>query len=123
LFLRDVGFGGLTPDASLDPGFRGGFTHRNRAALELALLTGLRKQEWSTVLLPELGVDTSGSCTAEEFELEACAKFGRRRTAYVHRDAREMIDTYLLLERPEMVENAQAKLKRRRGGAVRGRSH
>ncbi|MCX4598099.1 hypothetical protein OG819_53975 [Streptomyces sp. NBC_01549] len=54
LFFRDVGLGGQRPDGEVDSAFRGGFPHRNRAAAELALMTGMRKREWSTVLLPEL---------------------------------------------------------------------
>jgi hypothetical protein len=52
LFLRGVGFGGLTPDAGLNVGFGGWLPHRNRATGELALLTGMRIQEWSTLLPP-----------------------------------------------------------------------
>jgi hypothetical protein len=36
--------------------FRGRAPIRNRAAADLALSTGMRPEEWSTVLLPELGV-------------------------------------------------------------------
>ncbi|MFE0577562.1 site-specific integrase [Streptomyces sp. NPDC058874] len=58
LYCRDVGFGGLAPDAQLDETFRGWRPHRNRAACELALMTGMRIQEWATLLLPELGLET-----------------------------------------------------------------
>ncbi|MET7710373.1 site-specific integrase [Micromonospora sp. NPDC005413] len=113
LFLRDVGFGGLAPGAGLDEGFRGWRPHRNRAACELALLTGMRIQEWSTVLLPELGLLDGGRPRAAELELGACAKFRHPRTVYVPADAVDVLDPYLLLERPEIVEKAQPTLRRR----------
>ena len=114
LFLREVGFGGLAPGASLDVGFRGWWPHRNRAACELALLTGMRVQEWSTVLLPELGLLDGGQPRSVELELGACAKFERPRAVYVPSDAVELLDPYLLLERPEIVAKAQPTLRRRR---------
>ncbi|MBC9005441.1 tyrosine-type recombinase/integrase [Micromonospora aurantiaca (nom. illeg.)] len=114
LFLRDVGFGGLAASAGLDERFRGWRPHRNRAACELALLTGMRIQEWSTVLLPELGLLGDGQARAVEFELGACAKFGRPRRVYVPADAAELLGPYLLLERPEIVAKAQSVLRRRR---------
>lgn len=115
LFLRDVGFGGLTPEAGIDESFRGNLPHRNRAALEVALLTGMRLQEWSTLLLPELGIAPgSDRCRSGDFEIEACAKQARRRTVYVPRDGLDLVDSYLMLERAELVERAQGRLKRRR---------
>jgi len=137
LFLRDVGFGGLAPDARLDSGFRGRSAHRNRAATELALLTGTRLQEWSTVLLPELGIEPGVGVIRRpgeplEFTLRRCAKYGIPRTVYVPSDALAMVDRYMLLERAETVRAAQPSLKRRRddlfvigrtddgGGKVRG---
>jgi len=113
LFLRDVGFGGLAAGAGLDEGFRGWRPHRNRAACELALLTGMRIQEWSAVLLPELGLLDGGRPQPVELELGACAKFGRPRTVYVPADAADLLEPYLLLERPEIIGKAQRLLRRR----------
>lgn len=112
LYCRDVGFGGLAPDAGLDVGFRGWRPHRNRAACELALLTGMRIQEWSTLLLPELGLLGGTRPRAADVELGACAKFGHHRSVYVPADAMELLDPYLLLERPEIVATAQGRLRR-----------
>lgn len=112
LYLRDIGFGGLTAAGGLDERFRGWRPHRNRAACELALLTGMRIQEWSTLLLPELGLlDGTGPGTAQ-VELGACAKFGHHRSVYVPADAMDLLNPYLLLERPEIVEKAQRALRR-----------
>ncbi|MGV4923833.1 hypothetical protein K2224_00605 [Streptomyces sp. BHT-5-2] len=110
LFFRDVGLGGQCPDGEVDVAFRGGFPHRNRAAAELALMTGMRKREWSTVLLPELARRPEGPA---EFPLQACAKGGRRRDVYVPAAPLDLVDTYQLLERAETVERAAARLARR----------
>ncbi|MET7928313.1 site-specific integrase [Streptomyces sp. NPDC005349] len=113
LFLRDVGFAGLAPDAELDASFRGWRPHRNRAACELALMTGMRIQEWSTLLLPELGLLDNRHPAFADIEVEACAKFGRPRSVYVAPDPMELLVPYLLFERPEIVAKAQRSLRRR----------
>lgn len=110
LFFRDVGLGGQCPDGEVDVAFRGGFPHRNRAGAELALMTGMRKREWSTVLEPELDRRPEGPA---EFGLQACAKGGRRRKVYVPAAPLDLVDTYRLLERAEIVERAAARLSRR----------
>ncbi|MFJ6372628.1 site-specific integrase [Streptomyces virginiae] len=112
LFFRDVGFGGLTPDGGLDMSFRGWRPHRNRAACELALMTGMRVHEWSTLLLPELGLEDGRRPATADVDLAACAKYGRPRSVYVPRDAMELMGPYLLLERPEIVAKAQRTLRR-----------
>ena len=104
LYFRDVGLGGQLPDGRVNTSFRGWAPHRSRAALELALLTGMRLQEWSTALLPELGVGVRRPGDPVEFELQACAKYELSRTVYVPPAALSMVDTYLLLERPEVAE-------------------
>ncbi|MEU8794585.1 site-specific integrase [Streptomyces sp. NPDC048643] len=112
LFLRDVGFGGLQPGGGLDLGFRGWRPHRNRAALELALMTGMRIQEWSTLLLPELGLTDSKRAPFAVVDLAACAKYGRPRSVYAPSAAMELLSAYLLLERPGIVATAQRTLRR-----------
>lgn len=114
LFFRDVGLAGCRPDGTVDPSFRGGCPHRSRAAVELALLTGMRLGEWSTVLLPELGLDAGRSDRGVEFGLSACAKRQRPRTVYVPRAALDAVSTYLLLERRHVVDVAQPSLAKRR---------
>ncbi|WP_203843259.1 hypothetical protein [Winogradskya humida] len=113
LYFRDVGFGGQRPDGEVSEAFRGRAPHRGRAGLELALLTGMRLQEWSTLLLPEL---QQGHRPGEpvEFELQKCAKFGLRRDVYVPVTAREMVAHYLLLERGEFAAASAESLARRR---------
>jgi integrase len=106
--------GGLTPDGELDRRFRGWCPHRNRAVTDLALVTGMRLQEWSTVLLPELGIGSGSSGSSIDFELGACAKRERPRVVYVTADARASVETFCMLERPEMVDAAQESLRARR---------
>ncbi|MEW2522808.1 hypothetical protein [Actinacidiphila alni] len=111
IYFRDVGFGGLVPDGGIDPSFRGQLPHRNRACCELALLTGMRIQEWSTLLLPELGLMDGGRPQTTYADLSACAKGGYPRSVYVPVDAMELLDPYLLLERPQIVAAAQRGLR------------
>ncbi|MGA5629757.1 site-specific integrase [Streptomyces cellulosae] len=113
LFCRDVGFGGLLPTAELDESFRGWSPHRNRAASELALLTGMRIEEWSTLLLPELGLDDGRRPATWDVALAECAKGRRPRSVYIPAGAMAMLDPYLLIERPEIVAAAQRRLRRR----------
>lgn len=112
-YFRDVGLGGQRPDSQVDRAFRGWAPHRNRAAADLALCTGMRWQEWSTVLLPELGIGTAAPGTAAEFTAQACAKYGTARAIYVPEDAMDAVETYLLLERPELTSAAATSLGRR----------
>lgn len=113
LFFRDVGFGGQLPDGSVDDSFRGWAPHRGRAALELALLTGMRLQEWSTLLLPELGVGSRRPGEPVTFRLQKCAKYENPRDVYVPPAALDMVDHFLLLERPEITEVSAKALARR----------
>ncbi|HZU54229.1 MAG TPA: site-specific integrase, partial [Actinocrinis sp.] len=110
-YFRDVGLGGLLPAGQVDPAFRGWAPHRGRAALELALMSGMRLQEWSTMLLPELGVGARRPGEGVEFTLERCAKYGLMRRVWVPSAALDAVDMFLLLERPQMVEKAQRSLK------------
>ncbi|MFF2819671.1 site-specific integrase [Kitasatospora cineracea] len=114
LYFRDVGLGGQRPDGEVSAGFRGWCPHRGRAAAELALLTGMRKREWASVLLPELGVGVRRGAEPARFRLEACAKYGRPRDVYIPSAALDLVDTYLLLERTEIAERAALGLARRR---------
>lgn len=114
LYFRDVGLGGQLPDGGVSTVFRGWAPHRNRAGLELALLTGMRLQEWSTVLLPELGKGLERRGEPVEFEVQACAKYEIPRLVYVPVAALEMVATYLLLEREEVAEASARALAARR---------
>jgi len=114
-FFRDVGLGGLLPDSRCDDGFRGRAPQRNRAAADLALSTGMRPQEWMTVLLPELGAGSRRPGEPVVFTLQACAKYGKCREVFVPAAALDSVDRYLLLERPELAGASARQLVRRRG--------
>ncbi|MEU0009573.1 hypothetical protein ABZ079_36555 [Streptomyces sp. NPDC006314] len=112
-YFRDVGLGGQLPDAQVNRSFRGSAPHRGRAGAALALGTGSRWREWATVLLPELGIGPDVARSAAEFTVQACAKYGKARPIYVPEDAIDSVDTYCLLERPELARAAARTLARK----------
>ena len=112
-YFRDVGLGGQVPTSEVSPVFRGRAALRSRAAADLALCTGMRPEEWSTVLLPELGVGQRSVGASVTFAVQACAKYGKHREIYVPAGALDPIDTYLLVERPEVVSASAKSLARR----------
>ena len=107
--LRQVGLGGELPDGELDHSFRGRSTVRNACAAELALTSGMRLTEWSTLLNVEL--DSTGSGTS--LVLQACAKNGRRRRAYIPSSTVQTIELYRNTERLSLVRKAQQTLSKR----------
>jgi integrase len=112
-YFRNVGLGGQRPDSSVDPSFRGWSPHRNRAAADLALGTGMRWAEWATVLLPELGIGVGHPVTEVEFTVQACAKYGKARGIYVPQESMDALKPYLLLERPEQAAVSAKRLEQR----------
>ena len=113
-YFRDVGLGGQLPDSQANNAFRGQAPLRNRAAADLALSTGMRPEEWSTVLLPELGVGRRRPGESVEFAVQACAKYGKYREIYVPPGAIDALENFLLIERPEIVAASAKSLARRR---------
>ncbi|WP_310726641.1 hypothetical protein [Streptomyces sp. N2A] len=112
-YFRDVGLGGQLPDAQVDPTFRGWSPLRNRAGSDIALGSGQRWREWSTVLLPEIGLWPGMPGGAAEYTVQACAKYGKARTVYVPEDAVASADLFCLLERPDIVRRAARTLARK----------
>ncbi|WP_198357371.1 hypothetical protein [Streptomyces fildesensis] len=112
-YLRDVGLGGQQPDSAVDLSFRGWAPHRNRGGADLALGTGMRWQEWATVLLPELGIGVGYAVDDVVFTVQACAKYGKARKIYVPSDSMSGLEPYLLLERPEQSATSARRLERR----------
>ncbi|UCA23009.1 MULTISPECIES: tyrosine-type recombinase/integrase [Mycobacterium] len=113
-YFRDVGLGGQLPNSQVSPVFRGRAPLRNRAAADLALSTGMRPEEWSTVLLPELGAGRRRPGEPVDFAVQACAKYGKYREIYVPTAAVDAVDNFLLIERPELVAASARSLARRR---------
>ncbi|CAM5667464.1 hypothetical protein BOQ63_000100 (plasmid) [Streptomyces viridifaciens] len=70
----------------------------------------MRAQEWSTLLLPELGLPGRQPEDPAVFPLQACAKYGRWREAYVPPGALEL---FVLLEREAIVRASAPQLARR----------
>lgn len=112
-YFRDVGLGGQLPDSQFNVVFRGQAPLRNQAAADLALSTGMRPQEWSTVLLPELGLDVRRPGEGVEFAVQECAKYGKHRDVFVPTGTLDSVDNFLLLERPGFAE-ASAKVLAKR---------
>ncbi|WP_308315542.1 hypothetical protein [Streptomyces sp. ISL-100] len=131
-YFRDVGLGGQLPGAEVNPTFRGWSPLRDRAGADIALGSGGRWREWSTVLLPEMGLWPGMPLGGAEFTVQACAKYGKARTIYVPEDAVSSADLFCLLERPDIVRRAARGLERKArdlfvvgdvdvaGGRVRG---
>jgi hypothetical protein len=113
-YFRDVGLGGQLPNSQASARFRGRAPIRNRAAADLALCTGMRPEEWSTVLLPELRVGRRRPGESVEFAVQACAKYGKYREIYVPSGAVDALENFLLIERPELVAASANSLARRR---------
>jgi hypothetical protein len=113
-YFRDVGLGGQLPDSQASTVFRGRAPIRNRAAADLALSTGMRPEEWSTVLLPELGAGRRRPGESVEFAVQACAKYGKYRQIYVPSAAVDAVDNFVMIERPELIVASAKSLARRR---------
>lgn len=107
--FRDVGFGGQLPNGEIDCSCRGRSTVRNVCAAELALTTGMRLSEWSSLLDIELPLDGGGASVA----LQACAKNGRSRRVYIPASTIEAVNLYRSTERASLVRRAQTSLRQK----------
>ena len=107
LALRNIGFGGELPSGELDNSYRGQSTVRNVCAVDLALTTGMRLTEWSTLLDAEIPSSDGGTSLV----LEACAKNARRRRVYIPSSTVKAVDLYRGTERKSLVRKAQNALR------------
>ncbi|WP_260761921.1 site-specific integrase [Mycobacterium sp. SMC-4] len=107
--FRNIGMGGELPSGEFDPSYRGRSTVRNTCAAELALTTGMRLNEWRTLLDIEVPQNDRGVSLA----LAACAKNGRFRRVYVPVSTVEMVNLYRETERKSTVRRAQSLLRKR----------
>ncbi len=108
LALRNIGFGGELPSGEIDRSYRGQSTVRNICAVDLALTSGMRLTEWSTVLDAEIPSSDGGASMV----LEACAKNARRRRVYIPSATVKAIELYRGTERKALVRRAQDTLRR-----------
>lgn len=109
LALRNIGFGGELPSGEVDRSYRGQSTVRNVCAVDLALTTGMRLTEWSTLLDAEIPSSDGGASLV----LEACAKNARRRRVYIPASTVKAVELYRATERKSLVRKAQTALRRR----------
>jgi len=106
--------GGHLPDGSADPTFRGRDRLRNAAAGELAVTTGMRLREFTSLLDIEVGPprpDRSGA----RARLRVVAKYGIARDTVIGHDVLRSLDWYRRTERADTVRTAARNLGRRVG--------
>ncbi|MFV8246847.1 tyrosine-type recombinase/integrase [Mycolicibacterium peregrinum] len=107
LTLRNIGFGGELPSGEQDRSYRGQSTVRNVCAVDLALTSGMRLTEWSTLLDAEIPSSGGGASLV----LEACAKNARRRRVYIPASTVKALELYRATERKSLVRKAQTALR------------
>jgi integrase len=114
--FREVGLGGQLPGGNLDPSWRGACPQRNIAGATLALSTGMRLREFCSVL--EFEVPYMLDRTAS-FDIEATAKFSRRRTVHVPAETLRLIHLYRRTERADIIRKTMpGRVKRRKDLAI-----
>lgn len=104
---RDVGLQGLTVDGEDDPGFRGRNGQRDGAFIDGLYGTGLRLQEWASVLLVELPADDATRAYYTCHVADATAKGGYGRDHWMPRQALLQALNYVEGERAAAVRRAR----------------
>jgi integrase len=104
LFLD--GLRGLAPDGGPDPDYRGRELARNAAVGELAVATGLRLQEFSSLLAWEIPpLPSRPAAVPIPFPVPAAIAKGRKfRTTWISYGALAAVHHYLEVDRPATVE-------------------
>ncbi|TRW44391.1 tyrosine-type recombinase/integrase [Georgenia yuyongxinii] len=125
-----VGLGGATPTGQPDDDFRGRLATRNRAMGELVRRSGLRRQEFSNLLVWE--VPQPAGPFQDHISLpvpQKIAKGARARTTWITSTALEAVTDYVSLERPLHTDGSSWMPQRplmvtdatRDGGTINGR--
>lgn len=105
---RDTGLGGRLSDGRVDPRFRGRWAARNATFADLMVRTGLRLGEQSALTTFEVPVGRT-SPGYERFWLpKGIAKGGSARWIYVPASVVSELATYARVDRPAVIEEAQA---------------
>jgi site-specific recombinase XerD len=106
LFVR--GLEGLLPDGAPDPSFRGLNPGRNTAMAQLVLASGLRRQEFTHLLVYEIpSLPPKPTVLPILLAVAAAIAKGRKqRTTWVSYEALAAVHRYLALERPLAVEGS-----------------
>ncbi|MGH3518852.1 MAG: tyrosine-type recombinase/integrase, partial [Haloechinothrix sp.] len=118
LFLN--GLRGLDPDGRADTGFRGRELARNAAIGELALSTGLRLQEFRSLLVFEMpALPPRNSLVPIPFPVPAgITKGSKFRTTWISYDALAAVHQYLELDRPATTDGSSWRPPQRWGEAL-----
>src|SRR5260370_21286906 len=97
---------GLTPDGTADAGFHGRELARNAAVAQLALASGLRLQEFRSLLVWEIPVLPAQRTAAPiPFAVpEGVTKGRKARTTWLSWEALAAVHDYLQLDRPATVD-------------------
>ncbi|MEV6409821.1 site-specific integrase [Streptomyces bobili] len=112
-FLKQVGLRGLLPDDRVDRSFRGSDPLRNSGAAELAVTTGMRLREFTTLLDIEVGPPRRDG-SAALVDLKKTAKYGLPRTVEIQHPTLRELDFYRRTERAKVVHAAARALYRKR---------
>jgi integrase len=113
LHFRDVGLAGKLPNGSIDPSWRGRNPQRSVAAAHVAVTSGMRLAEFSSLLdveVPPPSADGTGASVL----LGACAKYEKRRRVHLPPDTLGVVDLYRQTERRRVARAASAGLWKRR---------
>lgn len=113
LHFRDVGLAGKLPDGSMDPQWRGRNPQRSVAATQIAVTSGMRLAEFSTLLNVEVPPPSSNG-TGTSVLLGACAKYEKRRRVHLPPDTLRVVDLYRQTERRRVARAASDGLWKRR---------
>jgi site-specific recombinase XerD len=111
---------GLAPGGGPDPHYRGRELARNAAIGELALATGMRLQEFSSLLVYEVPALPSRPVKVPiEFPVPAAITKGRKsRMTWISYDALAAVHHYLELDRPATVDGTSWRPSARSGGPL-----
>lgn len=114
--FQTVGLKGQLPNGELDIRWRVPHPLRNSAGARLALDTGMRLNEFSSVLDLEVPLTLNDSVT---FDIEATAKFSKKRTIVVPPETLRAIDLYRRTERRNLVlSTMSARMKQLKNLAI-----
>lgn len=113
LHFRNVGLAGKLPNGSMDPSWRGRNPQRSIAAAHVAVTSGMRLAEFSTLLDAEVPPPPSDG-TGMSVLLGACAKYEKRRRVHLPPGTLSIVDLYRQTERRRVARSAAAGLWKRR---------
>ncbi|KFF58031.1 hypothetical protein JF66_21665 [Cryobacterium sp. MLB-32] len=97
----NVGLQGRLVDGGADTTFGGRLAMRNAIGAQVALTTGMRLGEFHSLLLCEISADEQGDFGSHVI-LQACAKGGRERSAYIPPRVLAKLGLYIATERQAM---------------------